>query len=339
MNGGGLWTGWQPAPRRPDELARVAEQLRDGDDWLIVTHERPDGDAVGSALAMAHVLEALGKSWRFAVEEPLPKRFSYLPLFSRAYPISDAVDRQFQHVVAVDCADRGRFEKMWGYIADNARVVNIDHHQTNPRYGTAWMVDADAAATCELVYHVVRALDIPLGVDLATCLYTGILTDTGGFALPNTTREVHQIAAELVASGVKPYDVAEPALESRTWAQMRLIQMALNNLTVSEDGRYAILYVTEGMLEGAGCTDDDTQVLVNFPRSIDTVEVGALFREIGGGRVKVSLRSKRTVDVARIAQHWGGGGHIRAAACVLTCDLPDAIDQVCARIEEALAEA
>lgn len=342
MNGSETARGsqtWEPAPRRGEELIQVAEAVRQADDWLIVTHERPDGDAVGSALAMAHVLSALGKSWKFVVEEPLPKRFSFLPMFSLAYPISNGIDRQFQNVVAVDCADRGRFEKLWGVIADGARIVNIDHHQTNPRYGTAWLVDEQAAATCELVYHVVRQLQIPLTTDLATCLYTGILTDTGGFSLPNTTREVHQIAAELVAAGVRPYDVAEPALESRTWPQMRLIQMALNNLTVSEDGRYAIVYVTEGMLEGAGCTDDDTQVLVNFPRSIDTVEVGALFREIGGGRVKVSLRSKRTVDVSRIAQHWGGGGHVRAAACVLTCDLPEAIDQVCARIEEALAEA
>ncbi|MCL6637342.1 MAG: bifunctional oligoribonuclease/PAP phosphatase NrnA [Alicyclobacillus sp.] len=309
-----------------------------GDDWLIVTHERPDGDAIGSALAIAHILEALGKRWRFAVEQPLPPRFAYLPLHARAYTASLPVDRTFTHVVAVDCADEQRFAALAGYIAEGAQLVNIDHHSTNPRYGVAAYVDVQAAATCELVYHLARYLRVPLTSGLAMSLYTGILTDTGGFALPNTTRDVHLIAAELLNCGVNPYDVAEPALESRTWAQMRLIQMALTTLSVSADGRYAVLYVTEGMLAGAGCTDDDTQVLVNFPRSIDTVEVGVLFRELGSGQVKVSLRSKRRVDVARIAQRFGGGGHVRAAACVLSKPLPEAMDEVVAAIEQALAE-
>lgn len=324
-------------PRSLPDVEAVALQIKQGDDYLIVTHERPDGDALGSALAVANMLQALGKTWRFMVAEPMPIRFSYLPLFDRAVVITDVPDRTFRNVITVDCADTARFPELTKYLADDARVVNIDHHRTNPHFGAAALVDEHAAATCELLFHVAKCLNLPLNRDLATCLYTGLLTDTGGFSLPNTTREVLQIAAALLESGVKPYDIAEPALESRTWEQMRLLQLALNNLTVSYDGRYAALYVTRGMLEGAGATDDDAEGLVGFARSIDTVEVGMLFRETSDGRVKVSLRSKRLVDVAQIAQSFGGGGHIRASGCTLCEPIDEAIDRVIAKVEEALA--
>ncbi|MBX5436650.1 MAG: bifunctional oligoribonuclease/PAP phosphatase NrnA [Alicyclobacillaceae bacterium] len=329
--------GWEPAPRNEAELARVAEALQQGDDWLIVTHERPDGDAVGSALAVAHILQYLGKRWTFLVPEPLPLRFRFLPLFERAVVSQGRESHRFGWVVAVDCADVHRFDPVSSWIAADARLVNIDHHRTNPAYGYAAWVDPAAAATCELVYHVARQLGVPLGDGLAKCLYTGILTDTGGFVQPNTTRDVHQIAAELLASGVQPYDVAEPALESRSWAQMHLLQMALANLALSQDGRYAVLYVTRDMLQAAGAGDDDVEGLVGFARSIDTVEVGLLFRELQDGRVKVSLRSKRKVDVARIAQMFGGGGHVRAAGCELAGSLDEVMSQVVQRVEEALS--
>lgn len=328
---------WQPEPRSLPDVEAVAAQIKQGNDYLIVTHERPDGDALGSAFAVANMLQALGKTWRFMIADPMPIRFSYLPLFDQAVQTSAAPDRTFRDVITVDCADMARFPELTKYLADDARIVNIDHHRTNPRFGAASLVDEHAAATCELLYHVAKCLELPIDRDLATCLYTGLLTDTGGFSLPNTTREVLQIAAALLESGVKPYDIAEPALESRTWDQMRLLQLALNNLTVSNDGRYAALYVTRGMLEGAGATDDDAEGLVGFARSIDTVEVGMLFRETPDDKVKCSLRSKRLVDVAQIAQTFGGGGHVRASGCTLDCPIDEAMDLVTAKVEEALA--
>jgi len=330
---------WEPKPRDVQNVQKVANEIARADNWLIVTHERPDGDAIGSALAVAHILDTIGKKWTFVVGEAMPVRFSYLPYFDRATFISDlAGTTEFVNVIAVDCADVARFEPVHAAIASDAKIVNIDHHRTNPRYGEAALVDEQAAATCELVYHVARALDVPFTDGLAKSLYTGILTDTGGFAQPNTTREVHQIAAALLESGVQPYDIAEPALEARTSEQMHLLQMALTNLTVSPDGRYAAIYVTRGMLDGAGANDDDAEGLVTFARSIDTVEVGLLFRETPEGKVKVSLRSKRHVDVSKIAQQFGGGGHERASGCMITADLGDAMDAVVDAVEIALAK-
>jgi len=329
---------WQPQPRFAADVASVAKWISDPavSHWLIVTHERPDGDAIGSALAMTQICDSLGKSWTFAVAEPMPERFSYLAGFNLATEIKQLQSAHFHHVIAVDCADGARFDLVKSCIASDAVIVNIDHHRTNPRFGVAALVDEHAAATCELIYHVARQLRMDISTNLAKCLYTGIITDTGGFAYPNTSRDVHQIAAELLASGVQPYDIAEPALESRTWAQMHLLQMALSNLTVSRDGKYAAIYVTRGMLEGAGADEDDSEGLVGFARSIDTVEVGMLFRETRDGRVKASLRSKRSIDVSRIAQVFGGGGHERAAGCVLSLTLDEAMDAVTEEVERAL---
>lgn len=333
----GVAAGWTPAPRHQHELEQVADALRSHDDWLIVTHERPDGDAIGSALAMACILSELGKRWTFGIAEPMPIRFSFLPFFTEAIIL--AGDVPLTHVVAVDCADSGRFQYAKRLIRDDALLVNVDHHQTNPYYGQVNFVDRDAAATCELVYHIARSLSVSISEELAKCLYTGILTDTGGFAQPNTSRAVHQIAAELLESGVQPYDIAGPALEARTWQQTKLLQASLNTLSLHQGGLVATLYVTREMLDSTLCTDDDTEILVGFARAIETVEVGLMFRELANGRVKVSLRSKRCVDVARIAQGFSGGGHARAAGCELAEPLQVAMDLVHLKIREAVMEA
>ncbi|WP_067617096.1 DHH family phosphoesterase [Alicyclobacillus acidiphilus] len=327
--------GWQPVPRQPDTLEAIAVAVREAPDWLIVTHERPDGDALGSALAVGHILSALGKTWTFVVAEMIPERFSFLPKYGQISQLADLPGRVFDHVIAVDCADESRFAGVSSAIAADAKILNIDHHQTNPHFGTVAYVDDRAAATAELIFHVACALDVPLEKDLATCLYTGILTDTGGFSYPNTTREVHQIAAELLASGVQPYDVAEPALEARTREQMKLLQAAIRDMFISDDGRYAFISVTQEMLSTLDATEDDAVGLVAFARSIDTVEVGVLLRERPDGSIKASLRSKRRIDVAKIAQRFGGGGHARAAACVVAGPMA----QARAAIERAVLEA
>jgi bifunctional oligoribonuclease and PAP phosphatase NrnA len=328
----------EPVSRYHENLKQVAKLISDGDEWLIVTHERPDGDAIGSSLAMAHILSELHKPWTVLMAEPMPQRFEYLPLFGQVTQIDKVHHGRFSNVIAVDCADTARFACVKDAISSDAQIINIDHHQTNPRYGAAYFVDEQAAATCELVFHIAKFLSVPLIDGLAKSLYTGILTDTGGFAYPNTTREVHQIAAELLASGVKPYDIAEPALESRTKEQMQLLQSALSNLQVSDDGVYASLFVTRAMLEDANACDDDAEGLVGFARSIDTVEVGVLFRETLSGPIKVSLRSKRLIDVSRIAQCFGGGGHVRAAGCTIDAKLEDAMKHVESKVRFAFME-
>lgn len=329
---------WQPAPRNFESVERVSQAILERPRWLVITHERPDGDALGSALAMAHILTALEKEWTFLVAEPLPQRFRFLPMFEQIREIEEGDFGTFEDVIAVDCADEHRYDAVAVALSPHAHIVNIDHHQTNPIYGSAACVDSLAAATCELIYHVTKFLSLPIDKDLATCLYTGILTDTGGFSYPNTTRVVHQIAAELLECGVQPYDVAEPTLEARTVAQMKLVQLALKDMEISEDSRSAYISVDREMLAKAGASEDDAEGLVAFARSADTVEIGVLLRERPDGAVKVSLRSKRHVDVADIAQKFGGGGHARAAGCVLDGPLSVAKDVIREHVEGAIKE-
>jgi bifunctional oligoribonuclease and PAP phosphatase NrnA len=327
---------WQPAPRDEEAVKRVADALQTSSSWLIVTHERPDGDALGSALAMAHILSVLGKEWTFLVGEEVPIRFEFLPMYDRIQMISSTDIGQYSHVVAVDCADERRFAPVVKAMSSDAFVVNIDHHQTNPRYGVSACVDPEAAATCELMFHVAKQLGIPLETDLAKCLYTGILTDTGGFSYPNTTQTVHLIAAELIGCDVQPYDIAEPALEARTRQQMKLLQLALGEMYISDSGRYAFISVDRKMLQQAAASEDDVEGLVAFARSVETVEIGVLLRERPDGSVKASLRSKRLVDVASLAQQFGGGGHARAAGCVLDGPLSMARQKIEAVVSSAL---
>ncbi|GLV12406.1 DHH family phosphoesterase [Alicyclobacillus hesperidum] len=329
---------WQPVPRQKVAVLEVAKAIAADDDWLIVTHERPDGDALGSALAMAHILQALGKRWTFVVGEVVPARFRFLPMFDQIRQLAEPPVRPFRRVIAVDCADELRFASVASAIAPDACILNIDHHQTNPHYGAVACVDAEAAATCEVIFHIAHALGVPLVIDLAKCLYTGILTDTGGFSYPNTTQEVHEIAAELLASGVRPYDIAEPALEARTLEQMRLLQTALRDMVIADDGRYAFIMVSQQMLAEARANEDDVEGLVGFARSVETVEVGVLLRERSDGMIKASLRSKRLVDVAQIAQQFGGGGHARAAGCNLPGPLAEAKANVERAVQLALKE-
>lgn len=332
-------TEWRPVPRDIVAVQRVAREIKAHGEWLIVTHERPDGDALGSALAVAHILTRVGKKWTVLVGEPLPERFRFLPKYDEMRMMTPDDVGVFHHVVAVDCADEKRFHPVAPALSPTAEVINIDHHQTNPGYGVAACVDAKAAATCELIYHVAKALSVAIDQSLAACLYTGILTDTGGFSYPNTTRSVHQIAAELLECGVQPYDIAEPALEARTVAQMRLMQLALKDMVISDDGRVAFISVDRDMLSQAGASEDDVEGLVAFARSVETVEIGVLLRERPDGTVKASLRSKRHIDVAEIAQAFEGGGHARAAGCVLDGPLRKARERIEQAVIAALKEA
>ncbi|MCL6453443.1 MAG: bifunctional oligoribonuclease/PAP phosphatase NrnA [Alicyclobacillus sp.] len=332
-------SGW-PVSAPNEGRQAVVDALGGGaTDWLIVCHERPDGDAIGSALGMACLLEQLGKRWTVLIESELSPRFRFLPHADAVETAATAKVHAFQAVVAVDCADRARFAYAEPWIAANAVVVNVDHHPTNPRYGTACWVDSRAAATCELVFHLAQAMGVVLTADLARCLYTGIVTDTGSFAQQNTTRCTHQIAADLLAAGVRPDEIAGPVMEARSWRQTQLLQRALAHIQLSPDGLFSWLCVTRAMYDETGCTEDDSEGFVNFPRAIESVEVAAMFRETPDDRVKVSLRSKRCVDVAQVAQTFAGGGHVRAAGCVLDAPLSAAVEAVQFAVNRAIREA
>ncbi|MCL4424838.1 MAG: bifunctional oligoribonuclease/PAP phosphatase NrnA, partial [Firmicutes bacterium] len=219
-----------------------------------------------------------------------------------------------------------------------ALVVNIDHHGTNAGFGQYNYVDVQAAAVGEQIYELLRSMEVDISPAIATCLYTAIVTDTGSFRYESTRESTFRVAAELVRLGAKPAQVAENAFETRSLSSARLLGRALETLELTPDGKVAWLVISRAALEETGASDEETEGIINYARAIRGVEVGLLFRETGDGKVRVSLRSRHQVDVSRVASHFDGGGHPRAAGCTLSLPLNEAREKVITAVRGALAD-
>ncbi|MFC4768832.1 DHH family phosphoesterase [Effusibacillus consociatus] len=316
-------------------LQEAADFLKEHDDFLVLTHVQPDGDALGSTLGLAHLLEAWGKRFVIACEEPVPDRFTFLPM-NEQIRLASELNRKFTNLVALDCGDLQRLGGCSALLEENAAILNIDHHKTNDSFGKVNLVDLESAATSQIVYNLARHMRTDIRREMAICLYTGILTDTGGFRYSNTTVEVHRIAADLLSAGVSPYDIADRVFETLSWSQALLIREALGALQRDETGKVAWIVVNRELLKRVGASDEDVEGLVSYARNIQGVEVGILFREKAEGVVKVSFRSKYQVDVGEIALFFGGGGHARAAGCTIEGSIEQIQSDVLAKVRESL---
>ncbi|RKP55502.1 bifunctional oligoribonuclease/PAP phosphatase NrnA [Cohnella endophytica] len=322
-------------------LKEAAAFIRERDDFLIVSHVQPDGDAISSTVATGWLLEKLGKKYTMLNEGPVPSRLRFLWNSSDVLTMEgddSAPPRQFRNVICVDCADYSRVGRTKSWFAEDAELLNIDHHPTNDGFGRVNLMKFHAAATAEILFELTEELGQSLDVDIATAIYTGLLTDTGGFRYSNTSPFVLSIASRLLEAGVNGPELAELLLERMTPGQLQIIQRGLSRLAYSSDQRISWLWVTSEDLEESGATNEDLEGLVNYPRNVEGVEVGMLFKQNGTASVKVSLRSAGKVNVAAVAQHFGGGGHVRAAGCRLTEPLPEVIRQVVEYVQKALDE-
>lgn len=310
--------------------------IKENDDFLIVSHIQPDGDATGSALAVAGMLASLGKTFTLVNEGHTPEKFGFLPFYERIHSYTEApLSRTYRNVIAVDCADRERVGTVAEAFAEDGILLNIDHHPTNDHYGDVNVVKDTACATAEVLYELTEVMDLRLNESIATCLYTGILTDTGGFRYANTKPEVLHMASKLLEHNVSPAEVAEKCLETVTYAHTCLLKESLGTLDLDIDGRMAMMIVTDEMKQRNGASKDDMDGLVNYARNIEGVEVGVLLKEQEKGEIKASFRSNTYVDVAAIASTFGGGGHVRASGCTIHADMATAKQQVKAEIQDA----
>ncbi|MCZ8512323.1 bifunctional oligoribonuclease/PAP phosphatase NrnA [Paenibacillus filicis] len=320
------------------QLEQAAEFLRSNDDFLVVSHIQPDGDAAGSTFAVAWMLHSMGKRFTLINEGRMPDKFMYMAgPFSITNYETNPLERAFERIVSVDCADFERIGKVHGVFAEGYQLLNIDHHATNDGFGHVNLVREDAAATVEVLYDLTRTLGLPFSSELSSCIYSGLLTDTGGFRYSNTSPKVLTIAAELLGYGVPGYELAERLLETMTYAQVSLLKESLKTLSFAHDKKLAWLSVTLDDLRTTEASSEDMAGLVNYARNVEGVEVGVLFKEKQPGVIKVSMRSAGAVDVARLAQSFGGGGHIRAAGCTLTGSMEEAVERIVKEVGLALA--
>lgn len=320
-------------------IREAAAFLKDYDDFIVINHVSPDGDAVGSLLGMAALLEKLCKKYTLINEGKTPKKFSFVPRYEKIINFSEeSFNGRFKAVITVDCADRERMGGIIEIIDPGTPLLNIDHHPTNDLFGTHNLVRIDACSTAEVIYDLARHMNIGFTSDLAVPLFTGFLTDTGGFRYANTTSDVLKKAADLIAFGVNPGQVAERALETITEAHVKLLQRALTRLEITHGGKVASLYITLDDIYDSGATEEDMDGIVNYPRNIEGVEVGVYIKQMDADLVKVSLRSREFVDVAAIAKEWGGGGHVRAAGFSMKGSVGTVKEKIMERLSKELGD-
>ncbi len=323
----------------------VVAYLRDHDRFVILLHLRPDGDSVGSSLALGLGLRKLGKTATVVRADDLPRNLSFLPGVDRVEPAEAVLASagRYDGVILIDCGDPGRVGVSAGLLERAAKVINIDHHLSNTRYGDLNCIEIGAAAAGEVVFRILKDLGVEFDHEIAGALYAAIVTDTGSFRYESTSARTHEIAAELLRYGVKPGEVSRHIWEEKPVSSLRLLERALRSLGLSEDGSLAWVSLTRSDFEETGASRDESEGIVNYPRTLAGVEVAVLFLEEAApgsdgspGEVKVSLRSNRWVDVSRVAGDFGGGGHARAAGCTLKAGLEEARSRVLARVAEAL---
>ncbi|NQU11171.1 bifunctional oligoribonuclease/PAP phosphatase NrnA [bacterium] len=321
-------------------LISIAAALRQHQRFLLASHHRPDGDAIGSQLALAIALRSLGKDVTAWNEDPVPAKYEFLPgreLISQPA----AAPQSFDAVVALDTSTWSRLGTAADRIASRQILINIDHHLSNDQFGDLNLIDSSAPATGQIVYHLLRQAELTLTRDIATCLYTAIATDTGSFTFPNTTAESLRVAAALVETGVDVGKLSRHVYESYPYARLQLVRLALADLRLWEDQRIATCWVTNEMYQDTGAKREDTEGLIDFARSIDGVIVAILFEEQPQPQlVRISLRSKHPgIDVNAIARHFGGGGHRAAAGARITGSPADVQSRVIESVGAALRAA
>jgi phosphoesterase RecJ-like protein len=297
--------------------AEVAEAIRRNNAFLLTSHARPDGDAIGSQLAMAFALDALGKRVRLVNRDAVPGSYKDFPgadriIVSQSVPPLADLPADAEATIVMECGDLARPEVSG---LERPTVINIDHHIGNSMYGSVNWFDSTAAACTEMVADVIDALGVTWSPEIATHLYLGILTDTGGFRHGPYSARTFRISARVADAGVSVAQLSREVFDSFSVGRIRLMGTLLDRMELHHNNRLAVLYYDDEILKACGATSDDTDGLVNLPLAAKDVQAVALVRKQDDANCRLSLRSKGSVDIRSVAVLQGGGGHTNAAAC------------------------
>src|SRR5436190_3167818 len=312
-------------------LSQVVELIESKRRFAVTSHIRRDCDSLSSSLGLYWLLRALDKDVEVVMRDPVPHAYQKLP-GAELVRVTPRVDRQYDAVFVIECSDITRpglldLEKQF--------VVNIDHHSTTALFGTINWIDSTASAVGEMIYNLCKATGVRVTKEIAECVYTALITDTGSFHYSNTTERTFKVASELVRTGVKPAKTAESVFSSYPWSRIQLLGDVLSTARRDTSGRVACMRQTLDMQKRSAAAEEDTDGFVNYPLTVSEVEAVALLKECSPEVYRTSLRSKGDVNVARVAEMFGGGGHRNAAGCTLTGPWEDAE----ARIIELLRDA
>lgn len=315
-------------------LNKINELIAASTSFLITSHESPDGDAVGSSLALANYLIEIGKDVTIHFSDPVPENYRFLPLADRVTTLLP--DRDYDICFVLDVGEFRRAGQQVGACRRIGAFINLDHHKTSENFGVINLIDVSAAATGLLVYRIIKAAGAEVSFAAALCIYVAVITDTGSFRYSNANQEAFAVAGEMIAAGVNAWDVASRLYESQPKGRLELLAKALTTLKFSDCGRFASLSVSLDMYAETGTDAELTDGFINYPRSVRGVEVAIFFRQLDSHSYKVGFRSKGAIDVSRLAEGFGGGGHHNAAGCVVQGDLESVREQVFSHLRAVL---
>jgi phosphoesterase RecJ-like protein len=319
-------------------LSQVVELIENKNNFAITTHIKPDGDGVGSSLGLCWLLRSLGKRAEVIVHGEVPPAYRSLPGADEIRDIK-RLDHPYDAVFIIECSD---LERPGIEGLESEVTVNIDHHATSAHFGTINWIDSTASAVGEMIYNLCKAIGGRITKEIAECVYMALVTDTGSFHFSNTSDRTLKVASELVKAGAKPSEISEAIYNNYPWSRIELMRQVLGTVKRDSTGRVASMRQTLAMKEVAGAVDGDNNGFVNVPLAAKDVSAAVYMREVGENRYRVSLRSKNGIDVAKVAERYGGGGHKNAAGLSIEGNWDEKeeelVQALLAAVDEAAAE-
>lgn len=315
-------------------IQQIVDAIRSRQRFVLSSHSRPDGDSIGSQLAMAYALRALGKDVTIVNKDAAAGPIRAFPGVETIV-IADRATGNFDAAIIMECSD---LKRTGVEGLDRDFVINIDHHPGNTEFGQINWFDASAAACGEMVFDLIRALAVPLSLDIATHIYLAILTDTGSFHYSGISPRTFAICKQALEAGVDAVQVARKVYDSNHMGRLKLFGAVLSAMQIDRTGRIAIVYVDHAMARAAGGSYEDTEGLVNLPLTVKEIEAVVFFKQEKDDEYRVSLRSKGSIDIGAVAKDFGGGGHKNAAGCTVRGPIEELQRQMVEKMERAIEE-
>jgi bifunctional oligoribonuclease and PAP phosphatase NrnA len=292
-------------------LSQVIEVIESKQNFAITTHVRPDGDGIGSSLGLCWLLRSLGKDAEVVLRDEIPDSYKQLPGANEVLKVAE-INGKYDAVFVIECSD---IDRPGIRNLEHHLVVNIDHHSTCEHFGTVNWIDATASAVGEMIYNLCKAIGGRVSKEIAECVYLALVTDTGSFHFPNTTERTLKVASELVKVGVEPAKISEAVYSSYSWSRIELMRQVMETVKRDASGTVAWMRQSLEMSESSEAVDGDNNGFVNIPLSAKDIQAVVYMREVQPNTFRVSLRSKGNINVARVAEKFGGGGHKNASGC------------------------
>jgi bifunctional oligoribonuclease and PAP phosphatase NrnA len=316
-------------------LSQVVELIENKQTFAITTHIRPDGDGVGSSLGLCWLLRSLNKSAEVIAADTIPVAYRSLPGAEEIRPVA-TIDREYDAIFVIECSD---VERPGIKGLSDQFTVNIDHHATSEHFGSINWIDSTASAVGEMIYNLCKAIGGRVTREISECLYMALVTDTGSFHFSNTTDRTLKVASELVRAGAKPADISEAVYNSYPWSRIELMRRVLDTVKRDDSGRIAWMRQTLAMKDDSKAVDGDNNGFVNIPLAAREVLAVVYTREVGNGKFRVSLRSKGDINVAKVAEKFGGGGHKNASGCCVEGNWDEREQELVKAVIEAVEKA